>query len=69
MYPAAQKSMAGVLLVTLVFAVTMLTTMTLAVFVCSFGLARLATSRLERYIHALAGAAILFCGVGMELSF
>jgi len=67
MYPAAQKSISGLVLVTLVFGLTTLATMTLVVLACSLGLARLATSTLERHAHALAGAAVLFCGLAMKL--
>ncbi|MBI3670027.1 MAG: sulfite exporter TauE/SafE family protein [Acidobacteria bacterium] len=70
MYPAAQKSVAGVILVTAVFGAATLTTMCLAVLACQFGLERLPLGPLERYTNALAGAAIAACGMAIRfLSF
>ena len=66
MYPAAQKSVAGVIVVTAVYGAATLTTMALAVLVCQFGLKRLPLGHLEHYSHALAGAAIAACGVAIR---
>lgn len=62
MYPAAQESISGLLWVSLIFALTTIGTMLLVVMASFFGLASLPLGRLERYTHALAGAAILVCG-------
>ncbi len=66
MVPAAQHSWWGVLLVSSVFAVVTIGTMTVIVTVLSFGIARVSMGRLERWSHALAGFAILACGAGTQ---
>lgn len=66
MVPAAQESWGGVVLVTTVFGLTTLATMTAAVLVCQFGLERLPLGHLERYTHALAGAALALCGAAIN---
>lgn len=67
MYPAAMKSVSGLLLVTGVFAATTILTMTTIVTLAHLGLARLRSAVLERYAHALAGGAIALCGVAIQL--
>jgi nickel/cobalt exporter len=62
MYPAARQSWWGVALVTLIFGVITIGTMTAIVLTSSLGLARISLTRLERYTHALAGLAIAACG-------
>jgi hypothetical protein len=66
MYPAAQSSAAGVALVAFLYTAATLVTMAAAVFVASAGFARLPLGILERYIHAVAGAAILACGLAIQ---
>ena len=66
MYPAAQKSVGGVIVVTAVFGATTLATMCLAVLACQWGFLRLPLGRLERYTHALVGAAIALCGLAIH---
>jgi sulfite exporter TauE/SafE len=66
MYPAAAQSIAGMALVTAVFAVTTLGTMLAVTLAGVKGLSLLPTRHLERYAHALAGAAILACGVAIK---
>jgi hypothetical protein len=65
MYPAAQASVTGVLLVTAVFGLVTLVTMSLAVLLTFFGLKGLRLPRVERYGHALAGATISACGASI----
>jgi nickel/cobalt exporter len=62
MYPAAQHNWVGVGLVTLVFGLVTLVTMTAAVLFCAAGLGQIRTAHLERYSHALAGSVIALCG-------
>ena len=62
MYPAAKANLAGVLLVTAVFGVVTLATMSLAVGLSYYGLRRLQWPDMSRYGHALAGATISACG-------
>jgi hypothetical protein len=66
MYPAAMESALGVALVVTVFGTVTLATMALAVLLGLTGVARVPLP-LERYGHALAGAAILVLGVGIRL--
>jgi len=65
MYPAAQESLPGVLLVTGVFGVVTVATMLAAVWLTLRGLQRLRLPALERYAHALAGGAVLACGLAI----
>ena len=73
MYPAVQHSTAGVIWVTLVFAVCTLVTMSVVVLLGVTGLAfagaRTPFERtfLARYAHALTGLAIIVCGVAVKM--
>jgi ABC-type nickel/cobalt efflux system permease component RcnA len=67
MYPAAREDLAGVLLVTTVFGAITVLTMAVAVTIALLGLQAVKLKRLEPYSHALAGSAILACGLGMAL--
>jgi sulfite exporter TauE/SafE len=62
MVPASQHSWGGVALVSSVFAVTTIVTMTVMVLVISTGLSFLRVSSLERWAHALAGFSLFACG-------
>jgi ABC-type nickel/cobalt efflux system permease component RcnA len=66
MYPAARHSSLGVVLVTAVFGGVTIATMLGVVLLSSLGVNLLPIGRLERYTHALAGAAILLCGVAIK---
>lgn len=65
MYPALRLNIWSVALVAGVFAVCTIGTMTAIVAGAYWGLVRLSTSRLERYSHAIAGAALAACGGAM----
>lgn len=67
MYPAATASWGGVVLVAGVFSVATLGTMLGAVWVGKTGLDLVPLGRLERYSHALAGAAIFLSGLGIQV--
>lgn len=67
MYPAAREDPAGVFLVTGVFGVITVLTMTFIVAVALMGLQTVKLKRFEPYGHALAGFAILACGLGVAL--
>jgi sulfite exporter TauE/SafE len=69
MYPAAAESAVGVAVVAVTFAVATIATMLVVVMLLSFGLDRIPTSGFERFGHALAGLAILLCGVAIHLGF
>lgn len=66
MYPAAKNNTAGIILVAVLFSTVTITTMLGVVLVSTFGLNLLPLSKLERYSHALAGAAIFLCGVAIQ---
>jgi len=67
MYPAARESVSGVLMVTIVFGVVTVLTMIATVAVAVKGLQSLKLRRLEPYSHAMAGSAILACGLAVAL--
>ena len=69
MVPAARGSWGQVALVTAVFGLCTLATMTAAVLAGHRGLARLPLGPAERYSHALAGAALAACGLAIQLGF
>lgn len=62
MVPASQHSWGGVALVSSVFAVVTILTMTAMVLVLSTGLSVLRVNGLERWAHALAGFSLFACG-------
>lgn len=63
MYPAARESIAGVVMVTGVFGLVTVLTMLLAVAISVKGLESIRLKRFERFGHAVAGSAILACGM------
>jgi nickel/cobalt exporter len=65
MYPAARESLSGVLMVSGVFGLVTVLTMTLVVFTAVQGLKNLKFKRFERFGHAVAGSTILACGLGV----
>jgi nickel/cobalt exporter len=66
MYPAAHASRLGLLVVTGAFCAATLTTMLIMVTLGERGVRMLPLARLERYTHALAGAAILASGLAIQ---
>lgn len=66
MYPAAQESVGGTVIVSGVFSFVTITTMVTLVLIAIFGIKLFPTKWLERYMHAIAGATILICGLGIE---
>lgn len=66
-YPAAQKSMSGVFLVTTVFGGITIATMMAIVLIASFGINLLPITKIERYNHALAGFTVFTCGLAIQL--
>ena len=65
MYPAAQHSAAGVAVVVLAFGAATIATMLGVVTLALRGLEYLPLDTAERYSHALAGAALGLCGLGI----
>ncbi len=66
MYPAAQASLWGSLLVTLLFAVTTIGTMLLLVLCLVQGTKVIQFPALRQYSHALAGMVITLCGLAIN---
>jgi ABC-type nickel/cobalt efflux system permease component RcnA len=66
MYPAAKGNMSAVFMVTAIFGIATILTMLSLVLTISFGLLKIPLARMERYSHALAGFAILMCGVAIK---
>ncbi len=66
MYPAAKNNIGGLILITLIFATVTITTMMIIVFVTSTGIKLIPMKKMEKYSHALAGAIILFSGLGIQ---
>lgn len=67
MYPAAKANTLGVVLVTLLFGLTTLATMTGMVMVMCAGAGAVRFERFHRYSHALAGLTVTSCGVAIKL--
>lgn len=67
MYPAAQHSFSGVLMVAGIFSLATIGTMISVVLVSSWGLGFVRLRAVERYSHALAGASI--CASGLAIQF
>jgi ABC-type nickel/cobalt efflux system permease component RcnA len=67
MYPASQHSWWGLGLVVATFACTTILTMLGIVYLATRGLERFPLASAERYAHALAGAALSLCGIGIVL--
>lgn len=67
MYPAARESLVGVVVVTGIFGLVTVLTMTLIVGFAVAGLGAVRFDRFERYGHAVAGSAILACGLAIVL--
>jgi len=66
MYPAAKKSLFGLLLVTGVFGVITIGTMLGIVLLAQTGINFAPLTRLQRYTHAISGATILICGLAIH---
>jgi len=65
MYPASQHSVWGTVAAVLAFGTATIATMLGVVYLASRGLERLPLDTAERYSHALAGAALSLCGLGI----
>jgi ABC-type nickel/cobalt efflux system permease component RcnA len=66
MYPAAKHNIGGVILVASVFGLTTIITMLTIIAVSSWGVNFIRLGRLERYVHALAGAMIFISGLSVQ---
>jgi len=66
MFPASQHNTLGVVWVTSIFGLVTILTMTSLVVLMTFGVKFLHFQKLEKYTHALAGAAIFFSGLAIQ---
>lgn len=66
MYPAAKESLFGVLIVAGVFSATTIATMMSVVMLGAWGVSFAAGEKLERYVHAMAGATICLSGLAIQ---
>ena len=66
MYPASEQSKFGTVIVAVVFSVVTISTMLVMVLLPLSGLKLLPMKFLHRYMHAIAGATILLCGISIE---
>jgi len=66
MYPAARHSILGVVVLASAFAIATIATMLTIIALSSWGLRLVKLGPLERYAHALAGAAILISGLAVQ---
>jgi nickel/cobalt exporter len=67
MYPAAKHNMAGVALVSVSFGLVTILTMLTIIGLASWGVSFVRLGKLERYVHALAGAMICISGLSVQL--
>jgi nickel/cobalt transporter (NicO) family protein len=66
MYPAAKSNFLGALWVTIIFGAATIITMFSIVMISFFGIKLINFGKIERYTHALAGGAILLCGLMVQ---
>lgn len=66
MYPAAEHSVSGMVVVAGIFAMTTVGTMLAVVLVSAWGIGFVKLGAVERFSHALAGAAICFSGLAIQ---
>lgn len=66
MFPAMRHNMLALVSVTVVFSLVTIFTMLLLVMLMSSGLQMVKLEKLEKFTHALAGAAIFFSGVAIQ---
>ena len=64
-FPAAKNSLPAMLMLVLVYTIFTLLTMIAMVALGYYGISFFKTNKLERYMHALGGATIFICGLGM----
>ena len=67
MYPAAEHSVSGMLMVSIIFAFTTLATMLSVVWISTWGIRAIPLGKIERFSHAFAGATV--CASGLLIQF
>jgi len=66
MYPAAQQNLFGLILVASLFGVVTILTMLSIVWISYYSLNFIPTAKIERYMHAIAGATVFLCGAAIQ---
>jgi ABC-type nickel/cobalt efflux system permease component RcnA len=66
MYPAAKEDFFGLVLVTSIFGLVTILTMLIIVLISSYSINLIPTSKIERYMHAIAGATIFLSGLAIQ---
>ena len=66
MYPAAQHSLSGTILVAAVFSLTTIVTMMSVVLIAAQGIRFIKLGKMERFSHAMAGGTILLSGMAIQ---
>ena len=66
MYPAAQNSFFGLVVVTCVFGIVTVVTMLGAVLLSRAGVSFLPLAKVQRFAHVIAGATICLCGLAIQ---
>ncbi len=65
LYPAAEHSTSGLIIISTIFSLVTIGTMLTIVLLMTFGMNFLPLGKFEKYTHALAGAIILLSGLGI----
>lgn len=66
MYPAATETIGSVVWIASIFGCVTISTMLVIVMFSSYGFQFIPLKKVERYMHAIAGAAILLCGISIR---
>lgn len=66
MYPAANHSVSGMILVAVLFSLATILTMLTVVILASYGIQFIPLRKVEKYVHVIAGATILISGVSIQ---
>jgi len=66
MYPAATETIGSVVWIASIFGCVTISTMLVIVMVSAYGFQFIPMKKVERYMHAIAGAAILLCGISIR---
>ncbi|MBN1198476.1 MAG: sulfite exporter TauE/SafE family protein [Bacteroidales bacterium] len=66
MYPAATETIGSVVWIAAIFGFVTISTMLVIVMVSLYGFQFIPMKKVERYMHAVAGAAILLCGISIR---
>ncbi len=66
MYPAANHNMTTLVWVVIIFSTFTITTMLTIVLLATWGIRFISIRQSEKYVHAISGATIFLCGLGIQ---